>query len=142
MLHLGHAYTVLPGNVSAVERSRFAVIHMGPSIIAAAFTTISSAVIMIFTTITFFQKFAVILFYTVVTACLGSIIIFVTLAATFGPSEPTKLIDTWLEKLYESPICCSRKKKVDDNEERREIEECHDNELEECSDAESERYEL
>jgi ABC-type multidrug transport system fused ATPase/permease subunit len=80
---------------------------MGPSILAAAFTTLCSAIIMIFTVITFFQKFAIILFCTIVMATIGSIMIFLTLTTTFGPSEPTVFIDHWVDKMYRSPLCCN-----------------------------------
>lgn len=99
VLHIGHAYTIASGNVNAVERSRYALIHMGPSILAAAFTTICSAIIMLFTIVTFFQKFATILFFTVVIATIGSNVVFLTLIICFGPSEPTKFIDTNIKRI-------------------------------------------
>lgn len=58
VIHFGHAYSSLPGDRSRHERSKYAVIRMGPSILAGAFTTICAAVVMLFTVITFFQKFA------------------------------------------------------------------------------------
>lgn len=105
---MGHAYTILEGSVSSVERSKYAVLHMGPSVLAAAFTTICSAALMIFTVITFFQKFAIILFYTIFIATWGSIIVFITLIMCFGPSEPTKLIDSIIASLKK--CCCTRDK--------------------------------
>jgi hypothetical protein len=68
---------------------------MGPSILAAGFTTIAAATIMLFTVISFFVKFAVILFATVVQATVGSFIVFVALADAFGPSRPTYVFD-WI----------------------------------------------
>jgi hypothetical protein len=67
---------------------------MGPSILAGAFTTMASAIIMLFTVITFFQKFALILFFTVIQAFVGSFIVFLTLTDCFGPSRPTALVDS------------------------------------------------
>jgi len=55
----------------------------------------AAATIMLFTIITFFVKFAVILFLTVVQATVGSFIVFLTLADTFGPSQPTFVVD-WI----------------------------------------------
>ena len=66
---------------------------MGPSILAAAFTTIASATIMLFTVITFFQKFALILFFTVIQATVGSFVVFLAMSICLGPSDPTHLID-------------------------------------------------
>jgi hypothetical protein len=70
---------------------------MGPSIAATAFTTILSAVVMLFTVITFFQKFALILFFTVIMASIGSFIFLCTLLDCIGPSDPTYLFDKCAE---------------------------------------------
>ena len=99
VIHFSHAYSSLPGDRSRHDRSKFALVRMGPSILAAAFTTIAAATVMIFTVITFFQKFAQILFYTVIMATLGSFIVFITLSDTFGPSQPTVLVDAIVAKL-------------------------------------------
>lgn len=72
---------------------------MGPSILAAAFTTICAAIVMLFTVITFFTKFAQILFYTILMATAGSFIVFLTLTDIFGPSNPTALVDKSIMKL-------------------------------------------
>ena len=104
VLHFGHSYASLPGNVSHHERTMYAMVIMGPSILAAAFTTICSALIMIFTVITFFQRFATILFYTIVQATIGSFIFFTTLTDTLGPTQPTFLFDLLCNKM------CSNKK--------------------------------
>ena len=50
VIHFSHAYTTPRGNVSREERTRFSLIHMGPSILAAAFTTIAGATIMFVST--------------------------------------------------------------------------------------------
>ena len=75
------------------ERSLYALIRMGPSILAAAVTTIGAAVIMLFTTITFFGQFAQILLYTVLHATIGSFVVYLTLTDCIGPSEPTYVMD-------------------------------------------------
>mmetsp|Transcript_3888 Transcript_3888/g.8675 ORF Transcript_3888/g.8675 Transcript_3888/m.8675 type:complete len:1195 (+) Transcript_3888:233-3817(+) len=99
VIHFGHAYTMYPGSVDRHYRSQFALTHMGPSILAAAFTTFMAAVVMVFTEITFFQKFAVILFMTIVHSTLASFVVFIALCDCIGPSEPTKTYDRIRAKL-------------------------------------------
>jgi hypothetical protein len=84
---------MLPGSVDRGERTKYALLEMGPSILAAAFTTIAGAAIMLFTVITFFEKFAVVLFLTIIQATAGSFIVFLTLTDCFGPAEPTYSVD-------------------------------------------------
>ena len=93
-IHLAHAYaSAAHGEEDREVRIKYALIHMGPSILATAVTTVLSAVVMLFTVITFFQKFALILFLTVVQAFIGSFIVFVVLADCFGPRNPTYVYD-------------------------------------------------
>lgn len=47
VLHFGHAYTMYSGSVDRGHRSHFSLTHMGPSILAAAFTTFAAAVVMV-----------------------------------------------------------------------------------------------
>jgi len=110
VIHFSHAYAHLPGEVSRGERTKHALIMMGPSILAAAFTTVSSAVIMLFTVISFFQKFAIILLFTVLQSTLGSFVVFLTLADCIGPSEPTYLVDKIVA------TCASKFKKDSEDE--------------------------
>jgi hypothetical protein len=93
VIHFTHAYAMLPGSVDRGERTKYALLEMGPSILAAAFTTIAGAAIMLFTVITFFEKFAVVLFLTIIQATAGSFIVFLTLTDCFGPAEPTYSVD-------------------------------------------------
>lgn len=93
VIHFSHAYSSLAGNVDRGRRTKYALIKMGPSILATAVTTILSAIIMLFTVITFFQKFALILFLTVLQASVGSFVVFLTLTDCIGPSNPTYLVD-------------------------------------------------
>lgn len=79
VIHFSHAYTALEGHAPRHERTRFALISMGPSILAAAFTTLAAAVVMLFTVISFFQKFAVILFLTIAQSTVGSFVVFLTM---------------------------------------------------------------
>mmetsp|Transcript_7523 Transcript_7523/g.15390 ORF Transcript_7523/g.15390 Transcript_7523/m.15390 type:complete len:1133 (-) Transcript_7523:134-3532(-) len=105
VIHFAHAYTVLKGHASREERTLFALLSMGPSILAAAFTTFSAALIMLFTVITFFQKFAIVLFLTVIQSLAGSFIVFLTLTICLGPSDPTYLVDRMMQKCYG---CCGK----------------------------------
>jgi len=108
VIHFTHAYSTLEGEVSRGERTQYALIRMGPSILAAAFTTICSASIMIFTVITFFQKFAIILFFTILMATVGSFVVFITLTDCIGPSRPTYLTDLLGARV--KACCCKRGK--------------------------------
>ena len=78
---------------------------MGPSILAAAVTTLSSALVMLFCKVVFFTKFAVILLMAVVHATIGSFVIYLVLGNLFGPSEPTKFIDGIAAKCLK---CCGK----------------------------------
>jgi hypothetical protein len=99
VIHFSHAYVLFPGEKPRGDRTKFAVIHMGPSILAAAFTTFASAMVMLFTEVSFFQKFAIILFMTVLNSTAGSFVVFIVLADCIGPSRPTKFVDSILAKL-------------------------------------------
>ena len=66
---------------------------MGPSILAAAGTTVAAALVMLFCSTQFFAKFATILLVTMLYATIGSFIFYVVLLDLFGPSEPTKMFD-------------------------------------------------
>jgi hypothetical protein len=98
VIHFTHAYSMLPGSVDRGERTKHALLEMGPSILAAAFTTISGATVMLFTVISFFEKFAVVLFLTIIQATAGSFIVFLVLTDCFGPAEPTYTVDLLLAK--------------------------------------------
>ena len=84
---------------------------MGPSILAAAFTTFAAASVMLFCQVTFFTKFAQILLATIIHAALGSFIVYLVLTDCFGPSEPTKFVDSLFSK-------CSGQNKEDVIEEK------------------------
>lgn len=105
VIHFGHAYIHEPGSVSKEFRTRHAILHMGPSILAAAVTTLSSALVMLFCKVVFFTKFAVILLMAVIHATIGSFVIYLVLCNLFGPSEPTKFIDGIATKCLK---CCGK----------------------------------
>jgi predicted RND superfamily exporter protein len=73
---------------------------MGPSVLAAAVTTFCAALIMLFTVITFFQKFAQILLCTVVMATVGSMFVFTAIADALGPSRPTDCVDSMFKRCH------------------------------------------
>merc|ERR1712085_27797 len=93
VIHFNHAYVHYKGDVPRKDRSKYAMVTMGPSILATAGTTFFSAIVMLFCTITFFNKFALVLFFTVVMATVASFVVFITLTNCFGPSNPTYLVD-------------------------------------------------
>lgn len=99
VIHFGHAYIFYEGAASKHERAKYAVIHMGPSILAAAFTTISAAIVMFFCKVIFFTKFAMILFMTIIHATIGSFVVYIVLSDLFGPSEPTKFINNLIASI-------------------------------------------
>merc|ERR1712232_621018 len=101
VIHFGHAYASLEGKQTRTERTKFALIHMGPSILAAAITTVSAAIIMLFAEISFFTKFATVLFMTILHSSIAGFVIFLVLSDCFGPSQPTKLFDKICKTLFE-----------------------------------------
>jgi len=118
VIHFCHAYAHLPGEVDRHYRTKFALVRMGPSILAAAFTTICSAAIMLFTVISFFQQFALILFYTIIQATVGSFVVFTAFADCVGPSNPTYLVDSLFSskannEMKEKETISKETKKVD-----------------------------
>jgi len=96
VIHFSHAYVSLPGQVGKEIRTKHALIDMGPSILAAAFTTMAGALMMLFCIITFFTKFAFVLFFTIIQATIGSFVVFLTMTDCIGPSEPTYMADRLL----------------------------------------------
>jgi len=99
VIHFGHAYKHLEGHVDSRLRARFAVVNMGPSILAAAATTVVAASVMLFCSTPFFTKFSTILLVTMLYATIGSFIFYVVLLDLFGPSEPSKMFDLFLKRI-------------------------------------------
>jgi 5-methyltetrahydrofolate--homocysteine methyltransferase len=98
VVHFGHAYIFFEGFHTKEERTKHATIHMGPSILAAAMTTFSAAIVMIFCTLKFFTLFSEMLLLTITHAIIGSFIVYLVLCETFGPAEPTKLYSHFCTK--------------------------------------------
>ena len=84
---------------------------MGPSILAAAFTTFAAAIAMLFCTVTFFTKFALILLMTILHATIGSFVVYLVLTDCFGPSKPTQLFDSIIQR-----TCLGKKEDSRENE--------------------------
>jgi hypothetical protein len=55
---------------------------------------------MFFAVITFFTKFATILFFTILQGTIGSFVVFLGLTDCFGPSRPTATVDWVTSKLW------------------------------------------
>ena len=98
VVHFSHAYTQLAGPCDRSIRCKHTLLTMGPSILAAAFTTFSTAVCMLFTVIVVFKKFAVVLSLTVLHATIGTFVVFLVMADCLGPSEPTRFVDQVLSR--------------------------------------------
>merc|ERR1712176_781058 len=112
VIHFNHAYVHHKGDHPREERTKYVMLTMGPSILATAGTTFFSAIVMLFCTITFFNKFAMVLFLTIVMATIASFVVFITLTNCFGPTNPTYLVDKCLS-------CCGidvAARNRDDNE--------------------------
>lgn len=105
VIHLGHAYNRLPGSRPKEERTKHALLHMGPSILAAATTSMSSAIFMLFCHVTFFIQFAEMLLLTMAHAVIGSCLIYLVQTDTFGPDEPTRFVRSIVAKI----IACARR---------------------------------
>ena len=101
ILHFAHAYSMLPGKVSKLSRTKHAILHMGPSILGSAATTLSTAFVMIFCRIVLIKKFAIMLIMTMVHALIGSFFVFLLLCLCFGPSEPNKMFDSIEKKIVD-----------------------------------------
>merc|ERR1712238_168777 len=71
----------------------------GPSILAAAATTVVAASVMLFCSTPFFTKFSTILLVTMLYATIGSFIFYIVLLDLFGPSEPSKMFDLFLKRI-------------------------------------------
>ena len=100
VIHFSHAYKYFPGERSRTDRTKHTVLHMGPSILAAAATTFSAAAIMLLCKLQFFTKFASVLFFTMLHSTIGTFVGFLVMVDLFGPSNPTKFVDKQLDKCF------------------------------------------
>ena len=65
---------------------------------------------MLFTIINFMRLFALVLFFTIVQATIGSFVVFLALTDCIGPSNPTYAVDFAMSKLK---ACLQGKKKAE-----------------------------
>lgn len=112
MLHFSHAYCELPGETDRHTRTKHALTHLGPSILAAGFTTLIGAFMMLFAAIHFFRLFALVLFFTIVQATIGSFVFFLLLTDCIGPANPTYLVDSVISKV----TACGRRRAPETND--------------------------
>merc|ERR1712154_500202 len=103
VMHFSHAYGHITGCIPRTERAKFTVIHMGPSILAAAVTTLAASLLMLLCKVTFFTKFATILLMSIIHATIGAFFVFLILADVAGPEDPQMFVKFVASKL------CSRK---------------------------------
>jgi hypothetical protein len=99
VLHFAHAYSMIPGKVNKRVRLKHAILHMGPSVLGSAATTLSTAIIMLFCEGLSLEKFATMMIMTMIHSLIGSFVIFSVLCSCFGPAEPTKRLDTIMKKI-------------------------------------------
>ena len=93
MIHLSNSYCQLSGHCSKEERTRYALMSMGPSILGAALTTFTVAFMMLFCEVIFFVKFAQMLIVTILYALVGACAFYVVIVDIAGPAEPTQTVD-------------------------------------------------
>ena len=53
---------------------------------------------MLFCIITFFTKFALVLFFTILQSLIGSFVVFLTMTDCIGPTQPTYMFDQLIAK--------------------------------------------
>eukprot|EP00985_Skeletonema_marinoi_P019404 scaffold11118_cov229-Skeletonema_marinoi.AAC.4 len=88
VLHASHSYSMAPDSfVTKEARTRYAVLHIGPSILGSAFTTLSAATFMLFAENQFSRKFGTILIITILHSMIGSFVVFFALCDCFGRSN-------------------------------------------------------
>ena len=93
IMHFAHAYSMIPGKVNKRVRMKHAILHMGPSVLGSAATTLSTAIIMLFCEVATLEQFATMMVMTMVHSLIGSFVIFSVLCLCFGPAEPAKSFD-------------------------------------------------
>merc|ERR1719330_348114 len=105
IIHIGHAYSHHKSKLSRKERTKEAILCMGPSVIFSFTTTFISSCILLFCTHRLIYSFGVVFIATMVTAIITTFVFFTNLTDLFGPAEPKKFVN---EK-----ICMKKKKKAE-----------------------------
>ena len=85
IMHFAHAYSMIPGKANKRVRMKHAILHMGPSVLGSAATTISTAIIMQFCEIQSISRFATMMIMTMIHSLIGSFVVFSVLCLCFGP---------------------------------------------------------
>lgn len=109
-LHLAGAY-VASKKATREDRTRESLTEMGVSVTAGALTTVFSAVFLFGTVLTFFQKFAFIIIFTIGGSWLWSTIFFSSFCMVFGPEGD---YGEWL-KILEPLLCYKDKLEKEDS---------------------------
>uniref|UniRef100_A0A7S3PQM2 SSD domain-containing protein n=1 Tax=Aplanochytrium stocchinoi TaxID=215587 RepID=A0A7S3PQM2_9STRA len=87
-IHLGHMYTVAgksEGFESREDKFHYAVLTMGPTVLAGGMTTLGAGAFLFGAQITFFGKMGVLLVLTVTCSLFYSLVFLMSVAAWFGP---------------------------------------------------------
>jgi predicted RND superfamily exporter protein len=99
VIHISNSYCQLPGERSRKDRTQYALMNMGPSVIGSAITTCLVAFMMLFCEVVFFVKFAQMLLVTIMFSFVGSFGVFIVIADIMGPVEPSKSAEKMLSFL-------------------------------------------
>lgn len=102
VIHLGHAYAHQESGDKEV-RTKTALLHMGPSILAAAITTFVASLFMVFCKMNFFSMFGTVLLLTILHATVGTFVIYLLLCILFGPAHPASFLTSLLTCGRRSP---------------------------------------
>merc|ERR1711937_997163 len=84
VVHMADAYLEAPAD-DRLERTKFMLVRMGSAVISGASTTIGAAFFMCWCYITFFQKFGLIILFTVFQSLVTALVFFTSLMALVGP---------------------------------------------------------
>ncbi len=107
VIHISNSYCLLPGHRSREERTRFALMSMGPSVLGSASTTFTVAFMMLFCKVVFFIRFAQMLAVTILYSLFGACVFYIVITDIAGPIEPTKTATRI--KRYLSQVRCAKR---------------------------------
>jgi len=90
---MGHSYNHHEGKVSRHERTKAAILDMGPSVIYSFATTFISSCILLVCTHTLIIKFATVFIATMLLSVFTAFVFFTNLTDLFGSDEPKKFVN-------------------------------------------------
>lgn len=93
VIHMSSSYCLLQGHCSRGERTRYALVNMGPSILGSAFTTFLVGFVSLFSQGMFMIRFAQLLVVTILYSLIGACVFYAVIVDIIGPAEPTNAID-------------------------------------------------